>query len=96
MRCAEDFWRGLIPTVCANMYTATDLWPASNSRLQRRQCRFSKRSFLAASLRLDDTVSMRCCSQVRRKIPGDAIGDFAARTKLCSSQMQTRSCTLLL
>ena len=37
MRCAEDFWRGLTPTVCANRYTATDFCPASSSRLQRRQ-----------------------------------------------------------
>jgi len=45
MRCAEDFCRGLMPTVCANIYTATDLCPTSISRLQRRQYRFSKVSF---------------------------------------------------
>src|SRR5579863_2684175 len=44
MRWAADFCRGLIPTVCANIYTATDLCPTSSSRLQRRQCRFSKGS----------------------------------------------------
>jgi len=48
IRFAADFCRGLTPTVCANMYTATDLCPASISRLQRRQNRFSKGSFLAA------------------------------------------------
>src|SRR3981081_827828 len=37
IRWAPDFCRGLIPTVCANIYTATDLCPASSSRLQRRQ-----------------------------------------------------------
>src|SRR6266566_9492495 len=42
IRCAADFCRGLTPTVCANIYTATDLCPASSSRLQRRQCRFPK------------------------------------------------------
>jgi len=42
IRWAADFWRGLIPTVCANIYTATDLCPASNSRPQRRQHKFSK------------------------------------------------------
>ena len=42
MRCADDFCRGLIPTVCANMYTATDLCPTSISRLQRRQNKFPK------------------------------------------------------
>lgn len=42
MRCAEDFWRGLTPTVCANRKTATDFCPASSSRLQRRQYRLSK------------------------------------------------------
>src|SRR5580658_40702 len=31
-----------MPTVCANIYTATDLCPASSSRLQRRQYKFSK------------------------------------------------------
>ena len=35
--CAPDFCRGRTPTVCANMYTATDLSPASISRLQRKQ-----------------------------------------------------------
>jgi len=42
IRCAEDFWRGFTPTVCANKYTATDFCPASISRLQRRQYRLSK------------------------------------------------------
>src|SRR5271165_5343543 len=37
IRCAPDFCRGFTPTVCANIYTATDLWPASISRLQRKQ-----------------------------------------------------------
>jgi hypothetical protein len=37
MRLADDFCRGLIPTVCANRYTATDFAPAGISRLQRRQ-----------------------------------------------------------
>jgi hypothetical protein len=37
MRCAPDFCRGFTPTVCANIYTATDLCPASISRLQRKQ-----------------------------------------------------------
>jgi len=43
MRCADDFWRGLTPTVWANMYMETDFCPASISRLQRRQQRFSKK-----------------------------------------------------
>jgi hypothetical protein len=42
IRRAADFCRGLIPTVWANRYTATDFSPASSSRLQRRQNRFSK------------------------------------------------------
>jgi len=53
IRRADDFCRGRIPTVCANMYTATDLCPASSSRLQRRQYIFSKGSFLAASSRVE-------------------------------------------
>src|SRR6185312_7465671 len=44
IRCADDFCLGLMPTVCANIYTATDLCPTSISRLQRRQNRFSKAS----------------------------------------------------
>src|SRR4029077_16006716 len=44
MRCAEDFWRGLTPTVCANKYTATDFCPVSSSRLQRRQYKLFKSS----------------------------------------------------
>jgi hypothetical protein len=36
-RCADDFCRGLTPTVCANMYTATDLSPISIERRHRRQ-----------------------------------------------------------
>jgi len=42
IRLAADFCRGRIPTVCANMYTATDLSPEISSRLQRRQYGFSK------------------------------------------------------
>ena len=51
IRCAADFCRGLMPTVCANMYTATDLCPASSSRLQRRQYKLSKGPFLAVCYR---------------------------------------------
>jgi hypothetical protein len=43
-RVADDFCFGLTPTVCANMYTATDLCPASISRLHRKHkigCTFS-------------------------------------------------------
>src|ERR1700693_5747591 len=58
MRCADDFCRGLIPTVCANMYTATDLWPPSISRLQRRQNRFSKVPFLADTVGRTKIVSL--------------------------------------
>jgi len=37
IRFADDFCRGRTPTVCANMYTATDLSPDSISRRQRKQ-----------------------------------------------------------
>ena len=57
IRCAADFCRGLTPTVCANIYTATDLCPASISRLQRRQCRFPTGFFLAASSREEKILS---------------------------------------
>jgi hypothetical protein len=42
IRCAADFCRGLIPTVCANIYTVTDLLPAEITRLQRKQYEVSK------------------------------------------------------
>ncbi len=42
IRRAADFCRGLIPTVCANMNTPTDLCPVSSSRWQRRQLKCSK------------------------------------------------------
>src|ERR1700677_3209048 len=95
MRCAADFGRGLIPTVYANMKTAADLCPASSSRLQRRQYRFSKtppaRQEEILSSRLEDGkyaegfphLSARSLSK-------------ATRTKLGSSQMRTESCTLQL
>ena len=56
IRWAEDFCRGRMPTVCANMYTATDLCPNSSSRLQRRQYKFSKGPFLAAVRPKENTV----------------------------------------
>lgn len=59
IRCAADFCRGLTPTVCANIYTATDLCPASSSRLQRRQCRFPTGFFLAASSPEEKILSSR-------------------------------------
>jgi hypothetical protein len=62
IRLAADFCRGLTPTVWANMYTATDLCPASISRLQRRQNRFSKGSFLAASCGPESILST-CCTE---------------------------------
>jgi hypothetical protein len=70
MRCAADFCRGLIPTVCANMYMATDLCPASSSRLQRRQCRFSKGPFPGGQLRPErNSVSPAWWVQVCKGIP---------------------------
>jgi hypothetical protein len=70
MRCADDFCRGLIPTVWANMYTATDLWPTSISRLQRRQNRFSKVPFLADIAGPNkNSVPIAFQMQVRRRIP---------------------------
>ncbi len=51
IRCAADFCRGFIPTVCANINTPTDFCPASKSRLQRRQKRCSNGPLLAAKSR---------------------------------------------
>jgi hypothetical protein len=70
IRFAADFCRGLTPTVWANMYTATDLCPASISRLQRRQNRFSKGSFLAAGCGPRKySLHVLPGRKVRRKIP---------------------------
>jgi len=70
IRFAADFCRGLTPTVWANMYTATDLCPASISRLQRRQNRFSKGSFLAAGCGPRKySLYLLPGRKVRRKIP---------------------------
>ena len=52
IRCAFDFWRGRIPTVCANIYTATDFWPDSNSRLHRRQNKFSKLNLRSRNIKM--------------------------------------------
>ena len=69
IRCADDFCRGRMPTVCANIYTATDLCPASSSRLQRRQYKFSKDSF-PGLLGRNEILSLRISwAQVCRKIP---------------------------
>ena len=43
-RRADDFCRGLSPTVCANTYIAMHLCRQSSSRLQRRQYRFSNKA----------------------------------------------------
>lgn len=59
IRCAADFCRGLTPTVWANIYTAIDLCPASSSRLQRRQRRFSKSPFLKAGVGQNEILSPR-------------------------------------
>jgi hypothetical protein len=91
IRCAEDFWRGLTPTVCANKYTATDFCPASNSRLQRRQYRLSK-SPVSGCLQscVHATVSKALpVAQVCRRIPA------RAGTKVYSSQKRITSRTLL-
>ena len=54
--CAADFCRGFTPTVCANMYTATDLCPASISRRQRKQNIGCKQTFLGTQNDLEFTV----------------------------------------
>src|SRR5271170_6478658 len=69
IRCAADFCRGRIPTVCANIYTATDLCPASSSRLQRRQYKFSKRPPPTALRPKQNTVSISGAAQVCKGIP---------------------------
>ena len=70
-----------MPTVCANMYTATDLCPTSSSRLQRRQYKFSKSHFLTAELKPELTLNRNTLSitrkpQVRRKIPASQVNRF--------------------
>ena len=80
IRCAADFCRGLIPTVWANMYTATDLCPASSSRLQRRQNRLSKGSCPGGWCQPNqNTVAAPGNAQVRRKIPANCAAPSLAR-----------------
>src|ERR1700691_3519510 len=69
IRCAADFCRGRIPTVCANIYIATDLRPASSSRLQRRQYKFSKDPPLTAWPSKQNSVSICQAAQVCKRIP---------------------------
>ena len=76
IRLAADFCRGLTPTVWANMYTATDLCPGSISRLQRRQNRFSKGSFLAAGCGPESILST-CCPE------GKCVERFPLETEIC-------------
>jgi len=59
IRCAPDFCRGFTPTVCANIYTATDLCPASISRLQRKQEIGCTASFLAPDEQLSRRFTVR-------------------------------------
>jgi hypothetical protein len=59
IRRAADFCRGLIPTVCANINTPTDLCPVSSSRLQRRQLRCSKGPPPGGQLPQQNTVFTR-------------------------------------
>src|SRR5438309_313154 len=83
IRCADDFCRGLIPTVCANMYTATDLCPASSSRLQRRQYKFSKK-FLPGrgELRGKEILSPRIGrAQVCMEIPASLSSKFRTQSR---------------
>jgi hypothetical protein len=87
MRCAADFWRGLIPTVCANIYRATDLCPASSSRLQRRQRMFSKRfSWPDYGMTKVHTVfgpgEMQVCRKIRPLFLHLRGGNCRSRTKM--------------
>src|SRR5207237_2189690 len=81
------------PTVCANIYTATDLCPASSSRLQRRQCRFPKGLFLAASSRPKKNIVSTPLVQVGRKIP--VVDGLASRTPCRKPQINSRARTEL-
>ena len=88
IRFAADFCRGLTPTVCANMYTATDLCPGSISRLQRRQNRFSTGSFLAAGCGPESILST-CCREGKcvERFPLDR--DFWPIHPGCSKESQS-------
>ena len=67
IRCADDFCRGRTPTVCANVYTATDFCPDSSSRLQRRQYKCSKVT-PGCQVREKSILSHPARAQVCRKI----------------------------
>lgn len=68
IRCAEDFWRGLTPTVCAKRYTATDFCPASSSRLQRRQYKLSKSPVRAVQAHLRSVHQIGAHEGIRRSV----------------------------
>ncbi len=96
MRWADDFCRGLTPTVCANRYTPTDFCRASSSRLQRRQYKLSKSPVpnycqdlftLLSPTRRRWHKYVEGFPQVRSHYP-------QRRTKLCSSQKRMAACTL--
>jgi len=76
IRRAADFWRGLIPTVCANINTPTDLCPVSSSRLQRRQHRCSKGPPPGGQLPQQNTVFAPWRAQVDRKVPASLNSSF--------------------
>jgi hypothetical protein len=84
IRWAADFWRGRIPTVCANIYTATDLCPASSSRLQRRQHKFSKGPPGEQLRPRGNTVANHQSSQVCRRIPASG-SNLSARSTLSTT-----------
>lgn len=77
IRCAVDFCRGRMPTVCANIYTATDLCPASSSQLQRKQRRCSTLLPCGLVAAKQHTVSASLRMQVGRKIPVQQEPHFA-------------------
>jgi hypothetical protein len=83
IRRAGDFWRGLIPTVWANIKTPTDLCPVSSSRLQRRQHRCSKGPPPSGQLPQQNTTFVPWRALVDRKVPGavavQARNDFILR-----------------
>jgi 8-oxo-dGTP pyrophosphatase MutT (NUDIX family) len=87
IRCAEDFCRGLTPTVCAKRKTATDFCPVSNSRLQRRQYKpFSKghSSGPFGPNEIQTTFSNgRPWAQVCRRIPATSEPSFALGRSGC-------------
>ena len=79
IRCAADFCRGFIPTVCANINTPTDFCPASKSRCTAKTKKVFQRSPPSGQVPQQNTVFTPQRAQVDRKILASRFYEKASR-----------------